>query len=84
MATATVPRAARVSARDLARSLDLVRSAIDLIASGGADRVTLVGLRGAERVLPQAQALSEAAGLFARATWREDTEGCDIVVEDLR
>jgi hypothetical protein len=84
MATATAPRAGRISTRDLARSLELVRSAIDLIAGGGADRVTLVGLHGAEKILPQAQALSHAAGLFARATWRPDEAGCDITVEDLR
>jgi hypothetical protein len=84
MATVTVPRAARISTRDLARSLQLVRSAIDLIAAGGADRVTLVGLHGAERILPQAQSLSHAAGLSARASWRPNEAGCDITVEDLR
>jgi hypothetical protein len=84
MATVPVPRPPRISASERARQLALVRSAIDLIAAGGADRVTLVGLRSAERVLPQAQALSEAAGLSARATWLPDGDGCDIIVEDLQ
>jgi hypothetical protein len=75
---------AGISAADLARDLELVRSAIELIAAGSADRVTLVGLRGAERVLPQAQTLSREAGLSARAVWPANGEGCDIAVEGIR
>jgi hypothetical protein len=68
---------------DLARNLDLVRAAIDLIASGSAERITLVGLTGSARVLPQAQALSRLAGLRARAEWHPGDNGCDITVEGL-
>jgi hypothetical protein len=75
---------ASISAADLERNLDLVRSAIELITAGSADRVTLVGLRGAERVLPQAQTLSRRAGLSARAVWLANGEGCDIAVEGIR
>jgi hypothetical protein len=69
---------------DLARNLDLVRAAIDLIASGGAERITLVGLADSARVLPKAQALSHAAGLRARAEWHPGDDGCDIAVEEPR
>lgn len=73
-----------ISAADLSRDLELVRSAIELVAAGGAERVTLVGLRAAERVLPQAQHLSREAGLSARAIWPASGGGCDIAVEDMR
>jgi hypothetical protein len=69
---------------DLARNLGLVRAAIDLIASGGAERITLVGLTSSARVLPEAQALSHAAGLQARAEWHPGDDGCDITVEEPR
>jgi hypothetical protein len=84
MATAVVTRETPITAGDLARNLQLVRAAIDLIASGGANRVTLVGLRGAERTLPGAQSLSLAAGLRARAAWHASDDGCDITLEGLR
>ena len=47
-------------------------------------RVTLVGLRGAERLLPRAQALCAEAGLTARGIWRPDGLDCDIAVESRR
>ena len=61
-----------------------VRSAIDLILSGGAQRVTLIGFQDAERLLPIAQAMSAEAGLTARAVWPSDDTGCDITVEAIR
>ena len=61
-----------------------VRSAIDLIAAGGAQRVTLIGFPGAERLLPRAQILAAEAGLTARAVWQPDGTGCDISVERVR
>jgi hypothetical protein len=84
MASTTIPFAQGSAARDFEEDLHLVRSAIDLITGGGARRVTLVGLRGSERLLPRAQALSAEAGLSARAIWHLDGLGCDIAVEDVR
>jgi hypothetical protein len=64
--------------------LSQVRSAIDLIASGTARRVTLVGLSGAERLLPHAQTLCADFGLTARALRNADGTGFDIAVEAIR
>jgi hypothetical protein len=61
-----------------------VRSAIDLIASGTARRVTLIGIHGAEQLLPAAQVLCADAGLTARAVRHPDGTGCDIAVEPIR
>jgi hypothetical protein len=81
-----LPAASPVTSDHPAADLELaqVRSAIDLITSGTARRVTLVGLRGAERLLPRAQVLAADAGLTARAVRHGDGTGCDIAVEPIR
>ncbi|HJT64572.1 MAG TPA: hypothetical protein VJ839_07375 [Candidatus Limnocylindria bacterium] len=73
---------AQITERDLA--LQHVRSAIDLILAGEAQRVTLIGFPDAERLLPIAQAMSAEAGLTARAVWPSDGTGCDIAFEVIR
>ena len=73
---------AQVTDRD--PGLQHVRSAIDLIVAGGAQKVTLIGFHDAERLLPIAQAMSAEAGLTARAVWPSDDTGCDITVEAVR
>jgi len=59
----------------------LVRGAIDMIASGGALRVTLLAVHSAEAILPEAQAVARERGVIVRAIWREGGVGCDIAVE---
>ena len=61
----------------------LVRGAIDLVARGGARRVTLVAVRFAEAILPDAQALAREHGVIVRAMWRGDGTGSDIAVEPI-
>jgi hypothetical protein len=73
------PSRARTPAAERLHLLDLVESAVALIANGGARRVTLV-LPHADRVLPDAQASARARGVVVRALWRADG-ACDIVVE---
>jgi hypothetical protein len=63
--------------------LHLVRGAIDLIASGGARRVTLVAMQVAEAILPAAQALAREQGVVVRAVWRQAGTRCDIAVEPI-
>ena len=48
------------------------------------ERAMKLGLKGAERVLPRAQALCLEAGLRARAAWHPGEAGCDILVEGIR
>jgi len=77
-----IPLGGTITDGDLA--LRHVRSAIDLIVAGGAQRVTLIGFPGAERLIPVAQILASEAGLTARAVWQPDGGGCDISIERVR
>lgn len=73
-------RAAHRSDR-LAHELTLVQSSITLLAGGGAQRVTVSGLRFGERILPIAQSSARAYGVVARPLWHALDDGCDIAVE---
>jgi hypothetical protein len=75
------PPAALLRPDDLDHDLDLVESAIALVAGGGADRVALV-VRDGELILPLAQASGRRSGVVVRAVWRTNG-GCDIVVEPI-
>lgn len=59
-------------------ALDLVESAIALVAGGGARRVTLV-IPQAQLVLSAAQASARQLGVVARADWGPGGS-CDIVI----
>ncbi len=61
----------------------LVRGAIDLVARGGARRVTLVAVRSAEAILPDAQAVAGKQGVIVRGMWRGDGTGSDIALEPI-
>lgn len=58
---------------------DLIRSAVALLASGGARRVTLVGLPLDDAALRDASALVRSGGMLMRAT--PGTIGVDIAIE---
>jgi hypothetical protein len=64
---------------DAEHQLDLVRSAIALLASGGASRVTLVNLAVSEGTLREASGLARASGMLLRSASRGT--GSDITVE---
>lgn len=59
--------------------MDLVRSAIALLAGGGARRVTLVNLALGEGALRELNSLARASGMLLRA--RSRGIGSDITVE---
>lgn len=59
--------------------LALVRSALALLANGGARRVTLVGLSHAAEILPEVRARARAHGMILRPIQRQ--AGCDIAIE---
>jgi len=64
---------------DLEHEFDLIRSAVALLAAGGARRVTLVGLPLDGQALREAGSLVRASGMSMRAVASHG--GCDITVE---
>jgi hypothetical protein len=71
--------AARTSAQ---QELSLVCSSVRMVAAGGARRITHVGMRHADRILPSAQAEGRRLGIVVRAIWL-GRAGCDITVEPI-
>jgi hypothetical protein len=65
--------------QDLEHEFDLVRSAVALIAAGGARRVTLVGLPLDAQALREMGSLIRANGMSMRVMARQ--VGCDIGIE---
>jgi hypothetical protein len=65
--------------QDLEHEFDLVRSAIALIAAGGARRVTLVGLPLDTQALRDVGSLIRANGMSMRVMTGH--VGCDITIE---
>ena len=64
---------------DLEHEFDLIRSAVALIAAGGARRVTLVGLPLDNQALREVGSLIRANGMSMRVM--SGHVGCDITVE---
>jgi hypothetical protein len=64
---------------DLEHEFDLVRSAVALIAAGGARRVTLVGLPLDPQALRDVGSLIRANGMSMRVMTGH--VGCDITIE---
>jgi hypothetical protein len=63
--------------------LGLICSAVILVATGVARRVTHVGLGCAPEILADAQAYGREHGVIVRGRWREPGPGCDIIVEPI-
>ena len=70
---------AEASPQDLEHEFDLVRSAVALIAAGGARRVTLVGLPLDAQALRDVGSLIRANGMAMRVMTGH--LGCDITIE---
>lgn len=65
--------------RDLEHEFDLIRSAVALLAIGGARRVTLVGLPLTAEALREVDSLVRASGMVMRSA--PGQAGWDITVE---
>jgi hypothetical protein len=82
---ASEPRAARAldppqgDARKPEHQFDLIRSAVALLAAGGARRVTLVGMSFDESALGKAGSLVRASGMVIRA--ERGQAGFDVTIE---
>jgi hypothetical protein len=65
----------------LSHELDLVREAISMVASSGAPRVVLGGLRFGEQLLEPARRMAVGTGTRIVPLWTTDEGGLDLVVE---
>jgi hypothetical protein len=65
------------------RELGIVRSAIELVASGGAPRVALGSLRFAEQLIRPARRMALGRGVRIVPQWNIDESGAGLVVERL-
>ena len=65
----------------LEHEMKLCASAIALVASGGAPRVWLVGMRSGRALVTHALAMGRASDLAVRARWWPDEEALDLVVD---
>lgn len=65
--------------REVEHELDLIRSAVTLLAAGGARRVTLIGLALDSQALSEIGSLVRANGMAMRVV--AGHVGCDVTVE---
>jgi hypothetical protein len=65
--------------RKLEHEFDLIRSAVGLLAAGGARRVTLVGMSMDDQALREAGFLVRTSGMVMRA--ERGQAGFDVTVE---
>jgi hypothetical protein len=63
------------------RELRLVREAVAMVASGGAPRVVLAGLRAGAELLGPARSIAAEAGVRVVRLPVADSHGADIAVE---
>jgi len=71
----------RRGARVLQRESRIVREAIALVASGGARRVVIAGLRFGDDVVDPARIAAIEAGLRIRSLSRASGSGIDLSIE---
>jgi len=65
----------------LEHELDLVRSAIAMVAAGGARRVVVAGLHFGDQLVEPARRMALQAGVRVVPLWPLDERGVDIAVE---
>jgi hypothetical protein len=69
------------TAAAIERELQTVRSAIDLVATGGSRRVVLAGLRFAGQLIRPARRMALGTGTRIVPLWNTDEGGGDLAVE---
>lgn len=62
------------------REVELVMSAVYLVAGGGAPSVTVAGLRLTEPVIDIVQPIATQAGVVLEPLWAADESTCDVRV----
>jgi hypothetical protein len=66
--------------RTLDREVELLRNAVELVASGGAPSVTVGGLRLAEAAVAIVRPYVEERGVILEPLWSADESGYDVTV----
>jgi hypothetical protein len=79
----TGDRIAEIVPGAVEHEVGLIRDAIALVATGGAPRVVVAGLRLGDALLPSARRMALEAGVRIVPLWRADEAGLDIAVERL-
>lgn len=74
-------RSAQAVPRKLDSELAMIRAAIDLVASGGAPRVVVAGLRFAEPLLTPAREMAAESGVRIVPVWTAAEDSADLAVE---
>ncbi len=69
--------------RQIAFEMRNVTGAVALVASGGATRVTVAGLRFGEQVVAQLQAEAAAEGIRLEPVYWDDDAGCDVIARKI-
>jgi len=67
--------------RTLEHEMNLVRNAVDMVASGRSRRVVVGGLQFGEALLVPARGLAAEAGVRLVPLWMPDDAGADIAIE---
>jgi hypothetical protein len=68
--------------RTIQSEAELIRDAIEFVATGGSERVTVAGLRFGSDLLDQSRELAGSRGVRVEPAWSTDeVGGVDIVVE---
>ncbi len=62
------------------REVELLASAVRLVASGGARRTTVGGLRLSEAAIAIVRPMAADMGVELEPLWRTDEEGLDVLV----
>ncbi len=62
------------------REAELLESAVRLVASGGARRTTVGGMRLSEAAIAIVRPLAVELGVVLEPLWRADEEGIDVLV----
>lgn len=75
---------AEVVEATLEQEMRLIREAIAMVASGGAPRVVLAGIRFGPSLLDSARRLALESGVRVTPLWTADETGADIAVERIR
>lgn len=66
--------------RTIDREVELLTSAVNLVASGGAPSATVAGLRLGEAAMAIVRPLAQELGLVLDPLWGPDEGGCDVRV----